>query len=70
MDSILLSILVSAFLDNLNYSTKNEQSKTSNPKVIVGSANASFSPSLTDLRQWLWKARVPSSLNTALHPGF
>lgn len=61
MESILLSFLVSAFLDNLGYNTKTEHSKTSNPKVIVGSPNASFSPSLTDLGQWLWRAKVLSS---------
>ena len=32
MDFIFLSILISAFLDNLNYNTKNEHNKTSNPR--------------------------------------
>ena len=56
MDFIFLSILISAFLDNLNYNTKNEHNKTSHPRVL-SSPNVSFSPSLTDLEQWLWKAK-------------
>lgn len=70
MDSILLSILVSALLDYLSYNTRNERNKTLNSKVIVGSPNASFSPSLIDLGQWLWRAKISSNLNTALHPCF
>lgn len=70
MDFILLSILVSAFLDYLSYNTRNEHSKTSNSKLIVGSPNTSFSPSLIDLGEWLWRAKVSSNLNTALHPCF